>query len=53
MTKVEKRKREEMFVRDVSLGWALNPVTGVLVRRGEDTDTQREKGHGKIVAHRD
>lgn len=25
--------------------WALHPVTGVLRRRGEDTETRREEGH--------
>lgn len=32
------------------LGWALNPMTGVLIRKGEDTETHKEKGHVKIGA---
>lgn len=32
------------------LGWVLNPMAGVLIKRGEDTDTQKERIHMEIEA---
>ena len=39
-----------MIVLD--LGWALNPVTGVLIRnrKGTDTESHRKEGHVKTEA---
>ena len=33
-----------------NLGWTLNPITGVLIRRGEDTERHREESHIKVEA---
>ena len=33
----------------MEVGWALDPMTGVLIRR-RDTERCREKGHVRLVA---